>query len=104
MRQGTHSATSLLPLTYGEAPANASAFLPFKLSPRVLAIGGKFQSIDFAPLLGTNRRFAVPQPSPRNPKSPYPMEKQREIYEAAELKRAARAAKRIGIDPSSTDF
>lgn len=77
---------------------HARAFLPFKLTPLALATGGKFQSLDLAPFKGTNLRLATQLPSPRNTKSPYPRERQQEIFEAAELKRQRKEAKRAGID------
>jgi len=93
----------LLPLAFSP-PLLPGSFLPFKLKPIVLAMGGAFQSLDLAPLRATHMRLAVKQPSPRNSKSPYPMERQREIYEAARERQARREAKRVGIDPDSTDF
>lgn len=96
----TFAATSLLPLSacteFTYPPA--AVFLPLRLRPTVAGIFkhyGSMASIDLAPARATNLLLAPKPVSPRNPKSPYPPEVQKEIYEAAQHRQLLRAAKRV---------
>ena len=76
-----------------------SAFLQLKPTKLVKALAGAGPvSFDRRPMQATHAAIPVPQPSPRNTKSRYPLAVQQQIFEAAELKRQRKEAARVGID------
>ena len=75
----------------------AKAFQPMELSKLETAMlfVGPSDRIDWGPRVNTHMRLAIPQASPRNPKTPYNMEEQQKIFEAAEAKRQRKQQARI---------
>jgi hypothetical protein len=74
--------------------ANAFPHLVVKCIPRQLHAAGLAMHLPIGPTIETNLILAIPQPSPRNPKSRVPPAQQLLIYRAAEAKRARKEAQR----------
>lgn len=76
------------------------AFAPLRLISILVAAGLSQVVVD-----SEGKRMAVPQPSPRNTKTSLNMEQQREVWQAAQDKRARRQARNLknaGITEEST--
>ena len=76
------------------------AFVPLRLVSMLVADGLSKVAVN-----SEGKRVAVPQPSPRNTKTSLNMEQQREVWQAAQDKRARRQARNLrnaGITQEST--